>query len=377
MTTYKTAESVTEGHPDKLCDLIADSILDECLRKDSDARCACEVLATRGSIVVAGEITCSHRIRIKKIVRRVLKNVGYDPFDFAITVKVHRQSPDIAQGVDRELGAGDQGIMYGYACNETEALLPMPVVLANRLTRRLTQVYKDGIVPGIRPDGKAQVTVEYENDKPKRIQTIVLSVQHDPRKETAMLVSQLKKSVIFPAFACFPIDCHTKILINPSGKFIIGGPEADTGLTGRKLMVDTYGGLVLQGGGAMSGKDATKVDRTGAYYARYAAKNIVAAGLCDKCTVSVAYAIGKADPVMVEIDTHNTENVPLEDIQKILQRYFCFKPSVMIDTLNLKSPIYAMNCTNCHFMHSLAPWEDTALAEEIREAIIIPPSTEA
>lgn len=356
---YLTTESVTEGHPDKLCDKIADAILDACLTHDSNSRVACEVLATKGNIIVAGEITCGIKLGIRNIVKDVLYSVGYNPSDFRIQVKVHQQSPDIADGVGRgiDTGAGDQGIMYGYATDETPEYLPLPVVLANRITARLTEVYKNGTVKGIKPDGKSQVTIEYENGKPKRIKTIVVSVQHDENKTLTDLTHDIKKYVLFDACENFPFDSETEILINPSGRFVLGGPAADTGLTGRKLGVDTYGGLVSHGGGAFSGKDPTKVDRSGAYMCRYVAKNIVAAGLAKECLVSVAYAIGKPDPVMIDVDTKGTGKIPDRIIGNIIRNYFDFRPKGIIMELGLKSIYYSDFCNNCHFMHPDAPWE--------------------
>lgn len=309
MNRYYTAESVTEGHPDKLCDLIADSVLDECLSHDALSRVACEVLATRGQIIVAGEITSLHEPQIPAIIRSVLRKVGYDPARYAIQCLIHKQSPDIAAGVDcslehrrnleqsqpsLQLGAGDQGVMVGYACSETPQMLPLPVVLAHRLTSALTIARKSGAAKGLRPDGKAQVTVEYDEDgNPLRMYTVVLSAQHSPEKPEDELYWELTDKVLLPALQAMPPDEDTRILINPSGRFVLGGPEADTGLTGRKLMVDSYGVFAPHGGGAFSGKDPTKVDRSGAYMARYIAKNLVAAGLCEKCQVTLAYASGR------------------------------------------------------------------------------------
>lgn len=299
MNQFYTAESVTEGHPDKLCDLIADSVLDECLSHDALSRVACEVLATRGQIIVAGEITSLFEPRIPAIARSVLQKAGYDPARYAIQCLVHKQSPDISAGVDcslecrrnpsedqpaLQLGAGDQGVMVGYACSETPQMMPLPVVLAHRLTSALTAARKTGMIRGLRPDGKAQVTVEYDEDeKPLRLDTVVLSTQHTPEKPMDELCWELTDKVLAPALQALPPDEDTKILLNPSGRFVLGGPEADTGLTGRKLMVDSYGVFAPHGGGAFSGKDPTKMDRSGAYMARYIAKNLVSAGLCEKC----------------------------------------------------------------------------------------------
>ena len=306
MNQFYTAESVTEGHPDKLCDLIADSVLDECLSHDALSRVACEVLATRGQIIVAGEITSLFEPRIPAIARSVLQKAGYDPARYAIQCLVHKQSPDISAGVDcslecrrnpsedqpaLQLGAGDQGVMVGYACSETPQMMPLPVVLAHRLTSALTAARKTGMIRGLRPDGKAQVTVEYDEDeKPLRLDTVVLSTQHTPEKPMDELCWELTDKVLAPALQALPPDEDTKILLNPSGRFVLGGPEADTGLTGRKLMVDSYGVFAPHGGGAFSGKDPTKMDRSGAYMARYIAKNLVSAGLCEKCQVTLAYS---------------------------------------------------------------------------------------
>lgn len=299
---YLTAESVCAGHPDKLCDYIADSILDACLRKDRSSRVACEVMATGRKIIVAGEITCAKRVDIRFVVREALREIGYSPYAFRIYVYVHNQSADIASGVDRALesrngdtswysmlGAGDQGTVYGYATNETREYLPLPLVLAHGICRRVDSVRKDNVIKGIKPDGKAQVTIEYEDGKPRRVASIVVSVQHSAEKDMETLRSELISEVLWPVFEKFPFDEQTEILVNPSGRFVKGGPAADTGLTGRKLMVDTYGGLASHGGGAFSGKDPTKVDRSGAYMARYIAKNLVWSGLAKKCEVALSY----------------------------------------------------------------------------------------
>jgi S-adenosylmethionine synthetase len=316
---YRTAESVCKGHPDKLSDLIADSILDACLRKDKASRVACEVMATKGKIIVAGEITCSEKINIRLIVKNVLREVGYNPWKFTVFVFVHHQSVDIAAGVDTALearngivdpygsiGAGDQGTVYGYATNETRELLPLPLLLSHRIVKRIDECRKGKIIKGILPDGKAQVTVEYHEDKPIRVKTVVVSVQHQRDKTQKQLESDILNNVLWQCFEDFPLDDDTEILINPSGRFVEGGPAADTGLTGRKIMVDTYGGLASHGGGALCGKDPTKVDRSGAYMARYIAKNIVWSGLADKCEVAISYAIGKANPVAVNVTSFGT-----------------------------------------------------------------------
>ena len=361
-----TAESVTAGHPDKLCDTIADSILDACLKEDPNARVACEVLATAGKILVAGELHTSAAPIVEPIVRQVVRDAGY-ACDYDVEVRLHTQSPDIADAVNGEtLGAGDQGIVYGYACWETVELLPAPVVLANRMTSLLTTCREENLISGIGPDGKAQVSVQYALGVPERVDTIVISCQHDENKDPAELREELRRLVIARACHDVRIDERTKILINPSGRFVLGGFEADTGLTGRKLMVDTYGGLAPHGGGALSGKDGTKVDRSGAYMARYVAKNIVAAGLADVCTVSLAYAIGKSEPVAVEIDTRESGYYDDDLLRKAVQRVFDFTPASMIRTLDLDKPFFAECCNHCHFMHPQAAWEQTDKTEKLR-----------
>ena len=387
MNQFYTAESVTEGHPDKLCDLIADSVLDECLSHDALSRVACEVLATRGQIIAAGEITSLFEPQIPAIARSVLQKVGYDPARYAIECLVHKQSPDIAAGVDcslerrrnpsedqpaLQLGAGDQGVMVGYACSETPQMMPLPVVLAQRLTSALTAARKTGAVRGLRPDGKAQVTVEYDEDeKPLRLDTVVLSAQHSPEKPMDELCWELTDKVLAPALQALPPDEDTKILLNPSGRFVLGGPEADTGLTGRKLMVDSYGVFAPHGGGAFSGKDPTKMDRSGAYMARYIAKNLVAAGLCEKCQVALAYAIGKAEPVMVEVDTFGTGTVCADDcLAEAVRFVFGLTPAEIISELNLLTPRYTQTAAYGHFGKPEFPWERTDQAKILRAAVI-------
>jgi len=382
MMKYLTAESVCKGHPDKLCDLIADNILDACLRKDKSSRVACEVMATKGKIIVAGEITCAKKVNIRWIVRNVLEEVGYNPNKFITFVYVHQQSGDIAGGVDRALesrdgdtswystlGAGDQGTVYGYATNETTEKLPLPLVYAHNICRKLDSIMKNGIVKDIGPDGKAQVTVEYENGKPKRIKTIVVSVQHGRGEDLDLLRSEIISNVLWPVFENFPFDDETEIFINPSGRFVVGGPAADSGLTGRKIMVDTYGGLAAHGGGAFSGKDPTKVDRSGAYMARAIAKNIVWCDLAKRCQVAISYAIGKADPVSVEIDTFGTGKVSEEILCKAVLDVFNLRPAAIIETLDLRSPIYADTATYGHFSSTLARWEWFDKCKELREAV--------
>ena len=356
-----TAESVTEGHPDKLCDTIADHVLDACLANDPSAHVACEVLATAGKILVAGEITAGKLPDIPALVCQTVHETGYDDLDYEVEVITHDQSSDIAGAVreGEDTGAGDQGIMYGYACSETEELLPLPVVLAHRLTRLLTNARKLGLIHGLRPDGKAQVSVQYAFGIPARISAVVVSCQHDPDKDMDELRTEILEKVIRPGLRELPPDRDTDILINPSGRFVEGGFEADTGLTGRKLMVDTYGGLVPHGGGALSGKDPTKVDRSGTYLARYIAKNIVAAGLAESCTVSLAYAIGKAEPVAVNIDTHMTGEFSDEVLTSAVRTVFDLTPNGIIRSLGLDRPIYADICNYGHFTHTDAPWEQT------------------
>lgn len=382
-TKFLTAESVCEGHPDKLCDLIADSVLDACLRKDRASRVACEVMATKGKIIVAGEITCSGKVDIKRIVRYTLQNVGYNPRRFSILVFVHKQSPDIAKGVNNALearsgdtswyntlGAGDQGTMYGYATNETRQMLPLPVVLANSITKRLDRVRHDGLIKGIKPDGKAQVTVEYKDGKPSRVKTIIVSVQHEASKALDELSKDIHTHVLWKCFEDFPFDENTEVLINPSGRFVEGGPAADTGLTGRKLMVDTYGGLAAHGGGAFCGKDPTKVDRSAAYMARNIAKHIVWCGLAERCQINIAYAIGKADPVSVEVDTFGTGKVSDEMLRKAILEVWCLRPAAIIELLNLIFPRYSETAVYGHFSSCLYPWEDVSKYKELKEAVM-------
>lgn len=364
-----TAESVTEGHPDKLCDTIADAVLDACLKNDPAAHVACEAMATAGKIIVAGEITARELPDIPSIVCRTVRETGYGS-DYEVEVITHDQSGDIAGAVsqDAQTGAGDQGIMYGYACSETEELLPLPVVLAHRLTSLLTNARRTGTIRGLGPDGKSQVSVEYVSGIPNRISTIVVSCQHDEDKDLDELRREIVRHVIVPALRELDPDRETEVFINPSGRFVLGGFEADTGLTGRKLMVDTYGGLAPHGGGALSGKDGTKVDRSGAYMARCIAKNIVAAGLAEECTVSLAYAIGRAEPVAVDIDTHQTGRYAETVLVQAVRAVFDLTPSGMIRTLGLNRPIFAQFCNYGHFTHQDAPWEQTDRATALADA---------
>ena len=365
-----TAESVTGGHPDKLCDAIADSVLDACLKHDPAARVACEVMATYGKIIVAGEITAAELPDIPAIVCRTVRETGYGGSDYEVEVITHDQSEDIAGAVaqDTQMGAGDQGIMYGHACGETAELLPLPVVLAHRLTLLLTSARKTGIIQGLGPDGKAQVSVEYQDGKPCRIAAVVVSCQHDADKDLDELRREITRHVIVPALRELYPDHKTEVFINPSGRFVLGGFEADTGLTGRKLMADTYGGLAPHGGGALSGKDGSKVDRSGTYMARYIAKNIVAAGLAEKCTVSFAYAIGRAKPVAVDIDAHQTGKCPDDVLEQAVRAVFDLTPSGMISALCLDRPIFARFSNYGHFTHQDAPWEQTDRAAALADA---------
>ncbi len=382
MKRQLTAESVCMGHPDKLCDLIADNILDAAFRKDKASRVACEVMATKGKIIVAGEITCSEKLDIRYIVRQTLREIGYNPLKFLIYVYVQKQSPDIKAGVDNAIemrngtddpynliGAGDQGTMYGFATNETREMLPLPLVLSHRITKRLDKARKDKLIKGIFPDGKAQVTVEYDGDKPVRVKTIVISIHHHKDKSYDELKREILTFVLLPAFEVFPFDEDTEILINPSGRFVIGGPSADTGLTGRKLMVDTYGGLASHGGGALCGKDPTKVDRSGAYMARYIAKHIVWSDFADKCEVALSYAIGKANPVAFSINTFGTGKVSDEVLTKACKDVFNLKPAAIIENLRLRDIHYSDTATYGHFNSSLLPWEDVNRYDEFKKAV--------
>ena len=364
-----TAESVTEGHPDKLCDTIADSVLDACLSSDPAARVACEVMATAGKIIVAGEITARELPDIPAIVCRTVRETGYGS-DYEVEAVTHDQSGDIAGAVegDPKMGAGDQGIMYGYACNETAELLPLPVVLAHQLTLLLTNTRRMGIIQGLGPDGKAQVSVEYRDGKPYRIAAVVVSCQHDEDKNLDGLRREVIRHVIVPSLRELYPDPKTGVFVNPSGRFVLGGFEADTGLTGRKLMADTYGGLAPHGGGALSGKDGSKVDRSGAYMARYIAKNLVAAGQAERCTVSLAYAIGRAEPVAVDIDAHQTGKYPEAVLERAVRAVFDLTPAGMISALGLDRPIFARFCNYGHFTHQDAPWEQCDRTEALSES---------
>lgn len=341
-----TSESVTEGHPDKICDQISDAILDDILAQDKMARVACETAVTTGLVMVMGEITTTGSIDVQSLVRNTIREIGYDRAKFgfdcdtcAVLNSIHEQSPDIAMGVDVD-GAGDQGMMFGYACDETKEFMPLPISLAHSMARKLTEVRKNDTLDYLRPDGKTQVTVEYENGIPKRVDTVVLSTQHSPDVDINTIRKQITESVITPTIPSNLLDSNTKIYINPTGRFVIGGPCGDSGLTGRKIIIDTYGGYSRHGGGAFSGKDPTKVDRSAAYAARYLAKNVVASGLAKKCEVQIAYAIGIADPVSVMVDTFGTGVVSDEKISRVLTDLVDLKPSSIINRFDLRSPIY-------------------------------------
>ncbi len=380
---YLTSESVTEGHPDKIADRISDAVLDAILAEDEDAHVACETFLTTGLVLVGGEISTETYVDIDRIARRVIKEVGYHQADYgfnyrdcAVISTIHSQSPDIAAAVERAsndrdaIGAGDQGIMYGYACTGTPELMPLPITLAHRLTRRLAAVRKDGTLPYLRPDGKSQVTIEYEDSRPMRAKAVLLAAQHDPEIDPDLLRDELVEHVIRPVMEGW-IDEDTEILVNSSGRFVVGGPAADTGMTGRKIIVDTYGGYGSHGGGAFSGKDPTKVDRSGSYMARYVAKNIVAAGLASEVEIQIAYAIGLAAPLAVNVDTYGTGTYPDDSLREAVRRVFDFRPGAIIDRLDLSRPIYEPFSCYGHFGRTdvPSPWEETDRIEDLKRAL--------
>ncbi len=387
-----TSESVTEGHPDKICDQISDAILDEILKHDPMARVACETTCTTGIISIMGEITTNCYVDFPKVARQVVLDIGYDRAKYgfdgntcAVVTAIDEQSADIAQGVnsgyenreegehesENSTGAGDQGMMFGYACDETPELMPMPISLAHKMAKKLTQVRKDGILDYLRPDGKTQVTVEYDNDKPVRIDAVVVSSQHSPEVSIEKLREDIKREVILTTLPRELIDENTKYYINPTGRFVIGGPNGDSGLTGRKIIVDTYGGYARHGGGAFSGKDCTKVDRSAAYAARWAAKNVVAAGLAKKCEVQLAYAIGVAHPVSIMVDTFGTSTVPEDKIEKAIEKAFDLRPYAIIERLGLRKPIYRQLAAYGHMGREDlgVSWERTDMTDKLLKIV--------
>ncbi len=385
-----TSESVTEGHPDKMCDQISDAVVDAFLKEDPQARVACETATKTGFVMLFGEITGNAQVNFNDLAREVIREIGYTGSDTGfdadtcgVLVAIARQSGDIAMGVDKALeaktgemteaeieaiGAGDQGMMFGYACNETDVLMPMPIYLAHKLTRRLAEARKQGVLPWLRPDGKSQVTVEYAYGKPKRIHTVLISTQHAPDISRSDLEEGVIEEIVKPILPADLVDGEIRYLINPTGRFVVGGPMGDAGMTGRKIIVDTYGGMGRHGGGAFSGKDPTKVDRSGAYAARWVAKNIVAAGLAERCEIQVAYAIGVARPVSINVETFGTGRIPDEKIAALVQRHFDLRPGAIIRDLNLRRPIYRQVAAYGHFGRDDLdlPWEHTDKAEVLR-----------
>ena len=388
MVRLFTSESVTEGHPDKMCDQISDAILDAMLAQDPNARVACETFTTTGMVTVMGEVTTTAQVDIPAIVRQVVLDIGYNSSEMcfdgnscAVMTALHAQSPDIAMGVDDaletrgaqvdDIGAGDQGMMFGFACDETPEKMPMAIALAQRLARRLAEVRKSGLLPYLRPDGKTQVTVRYEDGRPVAIDTVVVSTQHSPDAAQEQIASDIREQVILPVIPAELLRNDTRFLINPTGRFVIGGPAGDTGLTGRKIVVDTYGGYAPHGGGAFSGKDPTKVDRSAAYAARHAAKNLVAAGLCRRCTVQLAYAIGVARPVSLAVDTQGTGTVSDELLASAVAAVLDMRPSAIIRRFDLRRPIYRQTAAYGHFGRTDLdlPWERTDAAEALKEYV--------
>ena len=390
--TLFTSESVTEGHPDKVCDQISDAVLDALLTQDPQSRVACEVATTTGLVLVAGEITTSGYVEIPDIVRGTLASIGYTKAEYGfdadtcgVMAAVHKQSPDIALGVDHALetrtgesgddaiesvGAGDQGMVFGYACTETPELMPLPIALAHGLTRQLARARKEGTLPYLRPDGKSQVTVEYQGGKPVRVATIVVSTQHAPEIEQARIARDVRDAIVGPVIPRELLDAETKYLVNPTGRFVVGGPMSDAGLTGRKIIVDTYGGMARHGGGAFSGKDPTKVDRSGAYAARHVAKNVVAAGLADRFEVQIAYAIGVARPLAIHVETFGTAKIPESRIEGLVREHFDLRPAAIIQRFDLRRPIYRQTASYGHFGRPdlNLPWERVDVADALRQA---------